>query len=485
MLQALSVKEAFSGKEVTFPNQPLKAGYRVRAVVYWTQNVDLYLAPGNDYESRFNKRDDSVLISGTPEEGKPAVAVKGGSITEGASSAAFTVSGTVPSGSLLLVKQYDAETTAFTTQTGTLLGNATGVTAGDRNVNFTAQPTAGKKVVAFLLKNGELQARSAAVTVKAKSAALFTVTPTGTLTAESTSLPFTVTASDASKDINAVYLFKTVNGKIADYDKPLATVRKANLVNGAGTFTIQAGTLTAGDALRIAVQYWKDDELYYFEACDLTVAGEQEADSMSIQETGFTVDSTTVTVKVTGYDAYKGYYLILTTGSVRTNGDADSRDRIGSQKYTGSDTYTFTIPAGKLTGGNTVQAYLYRYDGNTEKTYYAYSNAVAIEREAVTPEVSIVTRSITTDTTAVYVSAKFDGSALLALYTYTGDSFDPKATEKNRVGIQYLSSAPDSPQKITITGALSENDKLVAVLWDNAGRDGACPVRAGHGRQGP
>lgn len=33
------------------------------------------------------------------------------------------------------------------------------------------------------------------------------------------------------------------------------------------------------------------------------------------------------------------------------------------------------------------------------------------------------------------------------------------------MGIQYLSSAPDSPQKITITGALSENDKLVAVLW--------------------
>ena len=465
MLQALSVKEAFSGKEVTFPNQPLKAGYRVRAVVYWTQNVDLYLAPGNDYESKFNKRDDSVLISGTPEEGKPAVAVKGGSITEGASSAVFTVSGTVPSGSLLLVKQYDAETTVFTTQTGAWLATGSDVTAGDRTVTFSTPPAAGKKVVAFLLKNGELLARSAAVTVKAKSAALFTVAPNGTLTAESTSLPFTVTAADAAKEINAVYLFKTVNGRIADYDKPLATVRKANLVNGAGTFTIQAGTLTAGDALRIAVQYWNNDELYYFEACDLTVAGEQEVDSMVIQETGFTVDSTTVTVKVTGYDAYKGYYLKLTTGSIQTNDDADSRTGIGSQTYNGSGTYTFTIPARKLTGGNTVQAYLYRYDGNTEKTYYAYSNAVAIEREAVTPEVSIVTRSITTDTTAVYVSAKFDGSALLALYTYTGDSFDPKATEKNRVGIQYLSSAPDSPQKITITGALSENDKLVAVLW--------------------
>ncbi len=465
MLQALSVKEAFSGKEVTFPNQPLKAGYRVRAVVYWTQNVDLYLAPGNDYESKFGKPDDSVLISGTPEAEKPAIAVKGGSITEGSASAVFTLSGTVPEGSLLLVKQYNAETTAFTTQAGDWLATGSNVTAGDCTVTFSKLPAAGKKVVAFLLKKDALLAQSAAVTVKAKSAALFTVAPSGTLTAESTRLPFTVTAADAAKEINAVYLFKTVNGKIADYDAPIAKVMKKGLTDGAGIFTFADGALAAGDALRIAVQYWKDDELYYFEACDLTVAGEQEADSMSIQETGFTVDSTTVTVKVTGYDAYKGYYLILTTGSVRTNGDADSRDRIGSQKYTGSDTYTFTIPAGKLTGGNTVQAYLYRYDGNTEKTYYAYSNAVAIEREAVTPEVSIVTRSITTDTTAVYVSAKFDGSALLALYTYTGDSFDPKATEKNRVGIQYLSSAPDSPQKITITGALSENDKLVAVLW--------------------
>ena len=465
MLQALSVKEAFSGKEVTFPNQPLKAGYRVRAVVYWTQNVDLYLAPGNDYESKFGKPDDSVLISGTPEEEKPAVAVKGGSITEGASSAAFTVSGTVPSGSLLLVKQYDAETTVFTTRTGTPLGNATGVTAGDRNVNFTTQPTAGKKVVAFLLKNGELQARSVAVTVKAKSAALFTVAPSGTLTAESTRLPFTVTAADAAKEINAVYLFKTVNGKIADYDAPIAKVMKKGLTDGAGIFTFADGALAAGDALRIAVQYWKDDELYYFEACDLTVAGEQEADSMSIQETGFTVDSTTVTVKVTGYDAYKGYYLKLTTGSVRTNGDADSRTGIGSQTYNGSGTYTFTIPTGKLTGGNTVQAYLYRYDENTEKTYYAYSNAVAIEREAVTPEVSIVTRSITTDTTAVYVSAKFDGSALLALYTYTGEDFDPMSAEKNRVGIKYLASAPGSSQRIDIDGTLAENDHLVAVLW--------------------
>ena len=465
MLRALSVTEAFSGKEVTFPDYPLKAGYRVRAVVYWTQNVELYLAPGNDYESKFHKPDDSVLISGTPEEEKPAIAVKGGSITEGSASAVFTLSGTVPEGSLLLVKQYDAETTAFTTQTGDWLATGSDVTAGDCTVTFSTPPAAGKKVVAFLLKNGGLLAQSAAVTVKAKSAALFTVTPSGTLTAESTRLPFTVTAADAAKEINAVYLFKTVNGKIADYDAPIARVMKKGLTDGAGIFTFADGALAAGDALRIAVQYWNNEDLHYFEACDLTVAGEQEADSMVIQESGFTIDSDTVTVKVTGYDAYQNCSLYLTCGTARTNGDADSRDRIGSQLYTGSGTYSFTIPAGKLTGGNTVQAYLYRYDGDTDRTYYAYSNAVAIEREAVTPEVAIVTRSITTDTAAVYVSAEFDGSALLALYTYTGEDFDPMSAEKNCVGIKYLASAPGSSQRIDMNGTLTENDHLVAVLW--------------------
>lgn len=100
--------------------------------------------------------------------------------------------------------------------------------------------------MAFLLKKDALLAQSAAVTVKAKSAALFTVAPSGTLTAESTRLPFTVTAADAAKEINAVYLFKTVNGKIADYDAPIAKVMKKGLTDGAGIFTFADGALAAG-----------------------------------------------------------------------------------------------------------------------------------------------------------------------------------------------------------------------------------------------
>ena len=112
-----------------------------------------------------------------------------------------------------------------------------------------------------------------------------------------------------------------------------------------------------------------------------------------------------------------------------------------------------------------MQAYLYRYDGDADRTYYQYSEAVSIEKEATEPTVSIVTKNVTTDTEAVYVSAEFDDSALLTLYGYTGDSFDAAANASDYCGIQYLASAPSSSQKVTLTRALTEGEKLIAVLW--------------------
>ncbi len=454
---------AFSGREFTF-DTPLRAGYRVRAVVYWTQNVDLYLAPGNDYEEKFNKPDDSVLISGAPE---PAVTVAANApITAGSNSITFTLGGSVPTGSVLLVKSYSAGTTSFSTTTGTAIGNASPSGIGACTVSLwdSATLSAGQIVVGFLLKSGELQAQSQPVTVtEAKPAALFTVTPKSGLTPESTELPFTLTSADPAREINAVLLYRTVNGKITDYDTYVARMR--NVVVGDNILSIPAGALSAGDTLRIVVQYASGDDYRYFEAGDLTVTAEQEADSFSIAETTFTVDSTTATVNLTGYSDFVGCTLYLTTGSTYTDGDADTRTRLASQKYNGSGTYTFTFDSGKLVGGNTVQAHLYRYDGDTDRTYYAYSNAVAIEKAATVPTVSIVTRNVNTDSTAVYVTAEFDGSALLTLYRYTGESFDPTANSSDYCGIQYLASAPASSQKVNLTKTLAEGDQLIAVLW--------------------
>ena len=459
---AFRVTEAFSGREFTFADKPLREGYRVRAVVYWTQNADLFIAPGNDYEAVFNLPDDSVLVSGSAQSA-PGVTTK--PVTAGDTTVAFTVTGAVPEGALLLVKSYDAGTTEFLTTGGTPLGVVNPVSAGDVTLPVSGDAlTAGRIVAAFLLKDGVVQAQSQPVTVsEPKPAVLFTVTPKGALTVGSTSLAFTLEAADPAKEINAVYLYRLTGGRIADYDEPLATNRTA--VVGDNTLAIPAGALTAGETLRFVVQYWKDDELYYFEASDVTVAAEQEADSIAIQETSFTVSSATATVNVSGYEAYQGGLLVLTTGSASTNGDGDSRTRLGSRTYTGSGSYTFDFGSGKLTGGNTVQAYLYRYDGDADRTYYQYSEAVSIEKEATEPTVSIVTKSVTTDTDTVYVTAKFDGSALVTLYSYTGDSFDAAANASDYCGIQYLASAPSSSQKVTLTRALTEGEKLIAVLW--------------------
>lgn len=459
---AFRVTEAFSGREFTFADKPLREGYRVRAVVYWTQNAGLFIAPGNDYESVFHLPDDSVLVSGSAQSA-PSVTAK--PVTAGDTSVTFTVAGAIPEGALLLVKSYDAGTTEFLTTGGTALGIRNPVSAGDVTLTVSNSAlTAGNIVVAFVLKDGVVQAQSQPVTVsEPKPAALFTIKPQGTLTAASTSLAFTLETSDPTKEINAVYLYRLAGGKIADYDKPLAANRKA--AAGDNTITIPAGALTAGETLRFVVQYWKNDDLRYFEAGDVTVAAEQEADSIAIQGTSFTVSSTTATVNVSGYAAYQGGLLVLTTGSASTNGDGDSRTRLGSRTYTGSGSYTFDFGSGKLTGGNTVQAYLYRYDGDADRTYYQYSEAVSIEKEATEPTVSIVTKSVTTDTDTVYVTAKFDGSALVTLYSYTGDSFDAAQNASDYCGIQYLASASEASQKVTLTRALTEGEKLIAVLW--------------------
>lgn len=362
LVRSYTVREPLTHQEFTFTDNPLKAGYRVRAVVYWTQNEDLYIAPGNDYEAGFHKPDDSVLISGIQETEKPTVAVKG-SVREDAASIPFTLGGTIPTGTILLVKSYDAGTTEFTTTTGTLVGSTAALGTGETSVSVASGSlSAGKKVVGYLLLSGELQAQSQPVTVSAAE--------TGT-----------------------------------------------------------------------------------------------EEEAISIQETSFTVDSTTVTVNVSGLSLFQGCTLFLTTGTTTTNNDADSRTKIGSQRYQGSGSYTFTIKADTLKGGNTVQAYLYRYDVETDRTYYKYSNAVAIEKEPTAAQVSITTKNVTADSSAVSIKADFDGSALLTLYAYQGDSFDPTQNSSNYVGIKYLTSASSSSQKIELTKTLQENDKLIAVLW--------------------
>ena len=458
-----------SGYEVTL-SQPLKAGWRVRAVVYWQQNESIFLPKGNDYEAMFQRPDDSVLVSGTPEEDIPAVSIQG---TPKAGDASVTVQlgGKIPDGTYIVLKKYPAGTTDenCVLSDGTFLANGSASAAGEQTLTFSDALTAGEKLAAFLTNNGQL-AKSQPVTVAAaQMTPLFTITPKGALTADSTQITFTVISSDPSITSVGTFLCPVKNGSV-DSDHWIA--RQLGQKLGDITLDIPEGKLKDGDVVRLILNYEKNDDFpYYFgtEANNITVGTQVPAeDSVVLNESTFTTDATQATVTVTGCDSFRDGYLILTTGSVGTNGDADSRNRLGSVTFTGPGTYT--VPFGnnhvKLISGNTIQAHLYKLD-DKDRTYYKYSNAVGITsgpQPAVKPEVSIATDSITADRTDVWVQTSFDGAltGTLKLYTYTGETFAEDAAKEIYSG---KISSSSSSQKISFgSGKLTAGQKLIAVL---------------------
>ena len=454
-------------QEVTL-TQPLKAGWRVRAVAYWDGCPELFIARSNDYQ--LGQADDSVLVSGTAEENIPTAAIQG-TPKAGDTSVTVQLGGKIPESTYIVLKKYDAGTADADCllSGGTFLANRSASAAGEQTLTFSDALTAGEKLAAFLTNNGQL-AKSQPVTVAAaQMTPLFTITPKGALTADSTQITFTVISSDPSITSVGAFLCPVKNGSV-DSDHWIA--RQLGQKLGDITLDIPDGKLKDGDVVRLILNYEKNDDYpYYFgtEANNITVGTQVPAeDSVVLNESTFTTDATQATVTVTSCDSFRDGYLILTTGSVGTNGDADSRNRLGSVTFTGPGTYT--VPFGnnhvKLISGNTIQAHLYKLD-DKDRTYYKYSNAVGItsgSQPAVKPEVSIATDSITADRTAIWMQASFDGAltGTLKLYTYTGETFAEDAAKEIYSG---KISSSSSSQKISFgSGKLTAGQKLIAVL---------------------
>ena len=454
--------------EVTL-SQPLKAGWRVRAVVYWRQNESIFLAKGNDYEAMFQRPDDSVLVSGTPEEDVPAVSIQG-TPKAGDTSVTVQLGGKIPDGTYIVLKKYDAGTADAdcVLSGGTFLANRSASAAGEQTLTVPAL-NARDKLVAFLTNNGQIAKSQPVTAAAAQTTPLFTITPKGALTADSTQITFTVTSSDPSITSVGAFLCPVKNGSV-DSDHCIA--RQLGQELGDITLDIPAGKLKDGDVVRLILNYEKgDDYPYYFgtEANNITVGAQVPVeDSVVLNESAFTTDATQATVTVTGCGSFQGGYLILTTGRASSNDDADSRNRLGSVTFTGPGTYTvpFSNSRTKLTSGNTIQAHLYKLD-DADITYYKYSNAVGItsgSQPAVKPEVSIATDSITADRTDIWVQTSFDGAltGTLKLYTYTGETF---AADKAKEIYSGTISSSSNSQKITFgSEKLTAGEKLIAVL---------------------
>lgn len=461
LLQYREVEEAFSGMEVSFPNTPLKEGYRVRAVVYWGQNAEIYLPKGNDYEDMFHMPDDSVLVTGAPR------VESDGEMKTTDTTWNLNIRGTIPEGAMILVKQYPGETTSFVTTDGTFAGSAFDVTKGSLTMNLTGTLTAGNKLVAFLLKDGQVLSSTDPVTIAAVPD--FTVAAKKVITTESTEASFEVTANDTSitKILLAALCRVDENGKADATDPNSYITRMFQQTPGTLTFQIpEDANLKAGEKLRLVLKYNNGDSV--FESEDVIVQAPQAENSIVIQEKEVYTDTDTFTVTVSGYEEMVNGYLFLSTGIPSTDGWGDSRTRLGSKRFTGAGTYTFQVLAGSLKKSNTVQAYLYKYDIDNDSTRYEYSESVAIaERNLVAKEsaIEIVTDSIRADRTDVWIMADFadDLTGTVKLYTYEGGSFDAEQAEEIYSGTV---KASEDSQKVSFgSGKLTAGKNLAAVLY--------------------
>ena len=448
----ISGAEPFSGKEITL-SEPLKAGYRVRAVVYWSQNKDIFLAKGNDYEESFHRPDDSVLVSAAPSTDDPEVTV--GTITEG-KDFEVTLKGDAPSGSMLIIKSYPADTEAFAMNQGTLVAAVQNAEAGTITVSPNAgSVSAGRKVVVFWHNAGNIIASSEPVTVQ--EPVPFEVTTDGMLLAGATSVTFHVKAIgvEENENINIASLCRIASDGKPDTANPLA-VRYGQKP---GDITFEGlDALQAGERLCLSLRYQNGDKTFISAAFPVVAE-----DSIMVQQTSFTMDAKSADIVVKGCDNLKGGYLIAAVG--RSGADSDDRQRLASVPFTGEGNYTLSFYENvKLQVGQTVLIYLYKYDADADRGYTKEAAEIPVTGDlpTVEPKVGIVTSQVRADRKDVWVQTEFSEqlTAKLALYCHEGDTY----TEADRIYYNTISNSSSS-QKVTFgDGKLTAGKYLTAEL---------------------
>ena len=262
-------------------------------MAYWDGCPELFIARSNDYQ--LGQADDSVLVSGTAEENIPTAAIQG-TPKAGDTSVTVTLGGKIPSGSVLILRSYDADATTFETS-----GGAWAATQANAEAKAYVLSTkedamvAGRKLVALVLNNGTVMAQSQ---------------------------PVVITAAQ----------------------------------------TPATGTVV-------------------------------------LNESTYTVESTQATVTVTGCEEFANGRLFVTTGSPSTDND-DGRGKLGQVAFNGAGTYTilFNTTYTKLTEGNTVQAYLYKYDSDADKTFYLSASVPVVGENETVPDAKAVLYNLGEDT---------------------------------------------------------------------------------------
>lgn len=452
--------------------EPLLAGYRVRAVVYWNQNTALYIPKGNDYEAA-GIPDDSVLIPAVPVA--PTVKINADKIKAGASAVSVVVAGDVEEGSNLIIRQYASA--AVQGADGEFFGSKSVSEAGMVSVeknSYGKELAGGKYVAAVLMKGADAVAYSNAVPIVSETEIEKPVlTVNGNVYEGDTKVSLAVSKTDlipSGKGMIILYKAKE-NGDADVYGDPVSVGSKSPVISG-DNVEITTKALTAGDVIIPYIYYYDgENEPYYYPGTAFAVKAKAEGDSISVSPEALTADTESITVSVNGYDSYKGGYVFvrLVDGN---NTDPDAAVPLKSQSFTGSGSYTFDVK-GKLTPEKYVLVYLYKYDSDTGRTHYSDDKVYILIGGKVVkePSVEITSSKILSTDKNLYVKADFDKALTgnLELYTYRYDGAFDSTNAKNVLLYSGAVTPSAYGSKITFTNDLTAGDKIVAVLTLKAG----------------
>lgn len=447
--------------------EPLLAGYRVRAVVYWNQNTALYIPKGNDYEAA-GIPDDSILIPAVPVA--PTVKINADKIKAGASAVSVVVAGDVEEGSNLIIRQYasaDAVQGADWEFFGSKSVSKAGMVSVEKN-SYGKELAKGKYVAAVLMKGADAVAYSNAVPVVLETEMEKPVlTVNGNVYEGDTKVSLAVSKTDLiPSGKGTINLYKAdAEGKVEVWGELESVGSKSPVISG-DNVEITTKALTAGNVIIPYIYYVDDkDRTYYYPGTAFTVKAKAEGDSISVSPEALTADTESITVSVNGYDSYKGGYVFVRLAD-RNNTDPDDAAHLKRQNFMGSGSYTFDVK-GKLTPEKYVLVYLYKYDSDTGRTYYSDKVYIPIGGKVVKePSVEITSFKILSTDKNLYVKADFDNALKgnLKLYTYRyGGAFD--STNAGNVLLYSGAVTPSAyGSKVTFTNDLTAGDKIVAVL---------------------
>lgn len=449
--------------------EPLLAGYRVRAVVYWNQNTALYIPKGNDYEAA-GIPDDSVLIPAVPVA--PTVKINADKIKAGASAVSVVVAGDVEEDSNLIIRQY-ASADAVQGDKWEFFGNKSVSEAGMVSVeknSYGKELAGGKYVAAVLMKGADAVAYSNAVPVVLETEMEKPVLKVnGNVYEGDTKVSLAVSKTDLiPSGKGMIILYKAnENGDADVYGDPVSVGSKRTVISGDAVEIPITKALIAGDVIIPYIYYVDDkDKTYYYPGTAFTVKAKAEGDSISVSPEALTADTESITVSVNGYDSYKGGYVFVRLAD-SNNTHPDAAESLKSQNFTGSGSYTFDVK-GKLTPEKYVLVYLYKWDSATDRTYYSDDKVYILIGGKVVkePSVEITSSKILSTDKNLYVKADFDKELTgnLKLYTYRYDGAFDSANAGNVLLYSDAVTPSAYSSKITFTNDLTAGDKIVAVL---------------------